>query len=572
MHSPLVFVYICVGCTVQGIDPDSSDEEWDRSIQRDFGETGAGMLREAAPRVDEGLDTNGIVNHAFNMYEIFAESTWDAERSDPPEAGRAHVSRTADECTDYEGDSDGFRDDDLHNDNVRLGDEPDLTSEARARSLLEESSRTLLFAGARLSSLCPTLLLLNLCKTHGCSNIFVTELFTILAMSILPEINTLPRSEYQASKMQRTLGLSYKAIHACPNYCMLFRGGENARLRSCLVCHAPRYRRCGNSEVPRKVLRHFPLIPRLRRLFSTPTHAELQTWWHRNRSVDGAVRAACDSEQWKRADAFDQSFASEHRNIRLGLATDGLNPFSIKRSTWSTWPVLLLNYNIPPWLTTKKHFEMLALVIPGPRSVKGSHFDTFLEPLLQELSQLWHEGAMTHDASLYRGVAEFSLRAMLLWSIHDFPAYGLVSGCVTKGFRGCPVCGPATKSGRSHALKKCVYDDQHRKWLPEDHPYRRSTAFNGKVEDGQAPVRLSAQETVFFGQLRETFITNGATPKREDPARVYGINRVSALFRLPYWHVSITISMLLSVGCLVHLSLVLMLCCVTFSGSTFIKI
>jgi hypothetical protein len=31
--------------------------------------------------------------------------------------------------------------------------------------------------------------------------------------------------------------------------------------------------------VPLKILRHFPLIPRLRRLFSTPAQAALQTWW-----------------------------------------------------------------------------------------------------------------------------------------------------------------------------------------------------------------------------------------------------------------------------------------------------
>lgn len=51
----------------QGVDPDSSDEEWEASVRSDFGETGAGMLREAATQVDEGLDANGIVNHAFHI-------------------------------------------------------------------------------------------------------------------------------------------------------------------------------------------------------------------------------------------------------------------------------------------------------------------------------------------------------------------------------------------------------------------------------------------------------------------------------------------------------------------------
>jgi hypothetical protein len=32
---------------------------------------------------------------------------------------------------------------------------------------------------------------------------------------------------------------------------------------------------------------------------------------------------------------------------------------------------------------------------------------------------------------------KFQLRAILMWCIHDFPAYDLVSGQVTKGYKGC---------------------------------------------------------------------------------------------------------------------------------------
>lgn len=87
-------------------------------------------------------------------------------------------------------------------------------------------------------------------------------------------------------------------------------------------------------------------------------------------------------------------------------------------------------------------------------------------------------------------------------------------------------------------LKKCVYDNQHRKWLPLHHPFRQNLGFYGEVELGEPPRRLTGEETVAFGRLRESFIANGGAPKRDDPARVYGMNRVSALFRLPYWIVS----------------------------------
>ncbi len=78
--------------------------------------------------------------------------------------------------------------------------------------------------------------------------------------------------------------------------------------------------------------------------------------------------------------------------MRLGLFTNGLNPFGEKRSTWSLWLVLLVNYNISPWLTTKKHFMMLSLIIPGPTVITCEQFDIFIEPLLEELKMLWDVG------------------------------------------------------------------------------------------------------------------------------------------------------------------------------------
>jgi hypothetical protein len=61
---------------------------------------------------------------------------------------------------------------------------------------------------------------------------------------------------------------------------------------------------------------------------------------------------------------------------------DGMNPFSEKRSSWSTWPVLILNYNLLPWLIMKFFFVSLSLIIPGKKAVTDEHFDVFLEPLM----------------------------------------------------------------------------------------------------------------------------------------------------------------------------------------------
>ena len=274
-------------------------------------------------------------------------------------------------------------------------------------------------------------------------------------------------------------------------------------------------------------------------MFSTPLQASMMTWHARNTSEPGVMRHSADSAQWKFVNStYMEEFAHEDRNLRLGLATDGVNPFSVKRSTWSTWPVLLVNYNIPPWMRTKRHFIMWSLIIPGKKSVTGDNFDVYLEPLLEELLTLWNTGVRTDDAAKYGGSSEFLMKAILLWTIHDFPAYGIVAGCVTKGYKGCPVCGPGTISRRSRALHKNVYEGQYRRWLPLRHPWRAAISlFDNVAEDRVAPAKVTSLEIMRWGRLRESFKSRGGAQANEDPARQFGIKRVCSLFQLPYWKV-----------------------------------
>ena len=173
------------------------------------------------------------------------------------------------------------------------------------------------------------------------------------------------------------------------------------------------------------------------------------TWIDCGGSRDGFVRHVSESKHMQDIRAKHPDFCSDPRRLFLALATDGMNPFSEKRSIYSTWPVTLMNYNIPPWMTTKRYSVMLSLLIPGPKAPSGDDFDTFPEPLVEELEELWCTGVMMEDAARFRNEPFFMMRVMLIFCIHDFPAYGMVAGCVTKGYLGCPVCGPNTISRRS---------------------------------------------------------------------------------------------------------------------------
>ena len=156
---------------------------------------------------------------------------------------------------------------------------------------------------------------------------------------------------------------------------------------------------------------------------------------------------------------------------------------------------MLLNYNLPPWLSTKKFFIMLCLLILGKQSVTSENFDVYMAPLVEELLQLWY-GVSALDITREEGSRNFTLRAMLIWTIHDFPGYGTVGGFAHQGFAACPCCGEHLGGEHSCELGKVTYGGC-RRWLPPNHILRSERLkdhFNGQVETRHKPARVSVEE------------------------------------------------------------------------------
>jgi len=78
----------------------------------------------------------------------------------------------------------------------------------------------------------------------------------------------------------------------------------------------------------------------------------------------------------------------------------------------------------------------LTRLIPGPCN-PTKIIDVYLQPLIDDVNQLWNEGVMTYDISTREN---FAMRACLMWKINDFPAYGMLSRWGTKGKLSCPHC------------------------------------------------------------------------------------------------------------------------------------
>jgi hypothetical protein len=184
-------------------------------------------------------------------------------------------------------------------------------------------------------------------------------------------------------------------------------------------------------------------------------------WHDEERTNDGKLRHPADGEAWKKFDKYHSDFADETRNIRLGLASDGFNPFRTMNLSYSTWPVVLIPYNFPPWWCMKAEYSMLTLLIPGPLS-PGNNIDVYLQPLIEELKVLWDSGVETYDASLNQ---TFQMCAALLWTISDFPGYAMLSGWCTKGKLACPCWNYNINSMRLDKSKNVCYMS-HRVFFP----------------------------------------------------------------------------------------------------------
>ena len=62
-----------------------------------------------------------------------------------------------------------------------------------------------------------------------------------------------------------------------------------------------------------------------------------------------------------------------------GLATDGFNPYGNLSTSQSIWPVVLIPYNLPPWMCMKQSSFFLSMIILGKRA-PGNDIDVYLQP------------------------------------------------------------------------------------------------------------------------------------------------------------------------------------------------
>ncbi|XP_012846411.1 PREDICTED: uncharacterized protein LOC105966400 [Erythranthe guttata] len=414
----------------------------------------------------------------------------------------------------------------------------ELDKETKAFFKLLQNAKQKLYHGCEFTLLSFILRLLRVKSTYRWSNKSFSVLLEILKVA-LPHTVAFPGSYREAWKIIKGFGLDYKKIHVCPNDCMLY-WKETENETRCSKCQMPRYKVCDGEDeslkIPSKVVRYFPLIPRLQRLYMCTETSPLMRWHAEGRIDDGVQRHPADSLAWKTFDQQHSLFASDCRNVRLGLATDRFNPFKSMSVSHSTWPVILVPYNFPPGMCMCKSSIMLCLLIDGP-TAPGNDIDIFLGPLMEELKEMWSPGVPTYDATIKQ---MFNMRAALIWTISDLPGYSNLSGWNVKTEYGCPCCCLDTHSKwLKYGRKYCFRG--HRRFLDKNHKFRDdSISFDGNVEYGYKPTRAYGDDLI--SELNDVATVYGkriSLPlkkrKLDGTSRQHNWKKKSILFELPYW-------------------------------------
>jgi len=165
---------------------------------------------------------------------------------------------------------------------------------------------------------------------------------------------------------------------------------------------------------------------------------------------------------------FYKNISGEVRHLWVALSTYRMNVFDQVRSNHSTWPMTLCIYNLLPYLCMKRSYIQMAVLIQWPKQL-GNDIDMFLEPMIDELVQLfnkgvehvWDEYKKEHDqGSAYR-YNHRSARATLPVKREDKRLYG------------CVECLDDTNVVHLKNNSKLIYMGHH-KFLPTDQPYHRN--------------------------------------------------------------------------------------------------
>ena len=251
-----------------------------------------------------------------------------------------------------------------------------------------------------------------------------------------------PSAYFLRARAKELTGIEPVRYDCCVNSCICY-AGHYKPLDKCPDCKEPRFsgRDSHGNPRPRRQFLYIPLIPRLAAFLQSAHMAKLMRYRSLHVHVPGVSTDIFDGENYQQLRGTPitvhnqpvhppANYFEDHRDIALGLSTDGYGIFTRGQAT--AWPLILFIYNLPPKLHVHVEHILALGIIPGPK--KPARVDSFLIPLHEELIKL-AKGVHTYDI---RSRNFFLLRAFLLIIFGNFPAISMLMNM--KGVNGLSPC------------------------------------------------------------------------------------------------------------------------------------
>lgn len=133
----------------------------------------------------------------------------------------------------------------------------------------------------------------------------------------------------------------------------------------------------------------------------------------------------------------------------------------------------------------KREFIFLIVIILGQSNLRKK-MGVFLQPLIDKVKLLWHEGFMTYDISTKNN---FMMKIVLLLAVNGFSAHEMLSGWTTSDRLAYSYCMKKIKTFNLKYGRKTLFVDCYKQFLPMNHGFLRNTSafWKNRVENFSPP-------------------------------------------------------------------------------------
>ena len=257
----------------------------------------------------------------------------------------------------------------------------------------------------------------------GLSKEAFSRLLYLLHTFILPPGNILPTTYDSAHSIISPFIVSPKEYHCCINDCIVYHK-HYEDLTECPKCNSNRYK---SNKTPVKRFKYLPLLPRIRRLFSSAITSELlqeHVLIQDSNQYDG-VFTIHKSSVWKENYSKTGMYQGDCRSLSFALCTDGMNPFSKDKTNYSMWPITLSILNLPSYIRIRPSSLILVGIIPGKKEPQS--LNPYIEILVEELMEL--PSMLIYDAFKKE---MFHPSGNIILYVLDYPGRNKVFKCTGK--------------------------------------------------------------------------------------------------------------------------------------------